>query len=397
MSVNNYRTLHGIRGVAALCIVALHSPRLFGHMPEFLGLAVDLFFVLSGFVLAYAYEDRFRHGMTPLTFLRKRWVRLYPLYVVGFLLGVAHQAMCILYDSPTAEWTWSDLFIALPFALFMLPAPLTEAFPFNGPMWSIFFELLANLVWAVFWRPLQSVRVLSGAVLVWGTLYSWALMHWQTAALGLTWATFPGGLARVGFSFTAGLLIYRLRDRLRTPRIPPVVLMCVLPVMAFFRPGLIWQLLSVLLVFPLVVLLGARSEPRSGTQGVYESLGKASYCVYVLHRPLGALFYAFVLRFSGQRLEVFSPWGGFVFTAMLVAGGLVLTDRFETPARQWLTRGLTRKNRKALRAPEYVGLPHEHAGTDSPASAEAWPSRHLGVDRGEAPAGHSDNLVHGDR
>lgn len=371
MPVKNYRTLHGIRGVAALCIVVLHSPRLFGPTPGFLGLAVDLFFVLSGFVLAHAYEARFRQGMTPLTFLRQRWVRLYPLYAVGLFLGVTHQAMCILYDSPTAFWTWRELLIALPFSAFMLPAPLSHAFPFNGPMWSIFFELLANLAWAVFWRPLQSVRVLTGTVLVCGGLYSWALLHWETPALGLTWANFPGGLARVGYSFAAGLLIYRLRDKLRTPRIPSLVLMGVLPVMAFFRPGLIGQLLSVLLLFPLVVLLGSRNEPRSGTRRAYGTLGKASYCVYVLHRPLAALLYAVVLQFSGQQLESFAPWGGFVFMAMLVAGGLVLTDRFETPTRRWLTRCLMRKGRKPLPAVGRVDLPRDRAGEDRPTSVEA--------------------------
>jgi peptidoglycan/LPS O-acetylase OafA/YrhL len=361
MPAKNYRTLHGIRGVAALCIVALHSPRLLGVMPGFLGLAVDLFFVLSGFVLAHGYEDRFRQGMAPLAFLRQRWARLYPLYALGLLLGVVHQAMCILYDSPTVAWSWSELFIALPFAAFMLPAPLSHAFPFNGPMWSIFFELLVNVAWAAFWRPLQSVRVLAGTVVVCGGLYSWALVYWETPALGLTWVNFPGGLARVGYSFAVGLLIYRVRDKLRTPRIPPLVLMGVLPAMAFFRPGLIGQFLSVLLVFPLVVLLGARSEPRSGTQRVYESLGKASYCVYVLHRPLAALLYAVVLQFSGRQLESFAPWGGFVFMAMLVAGGLVLTDRFETPARRWLTRRMRVKRREPLSAPDHAVLPRGRA------------------------------------
>ncbi|MET8949070.1 acyltransferase [Streptomyces sp. NPDC004542] len=375
MPVKNYRTLHGIRGVAALCIVALHSPRLFGPMPGFLGMAVDLFFVLSGFVLAHAYEDRFRQGMTPLTFLRQRWVRLYPLYAAGLLLGITHQAMCILYDSPRSIGTWSDLFIALPFNVFMLPAPLSHTFPFNGPMWSIFFELLANLLWAVFWRRLRSTRVLAGTVLVCGGLYSWALLYWETPALGLAWVNFPGGLTRVGYSFAAGLLIYRLRDKLRTPRVPPLVLTGVLLAMAFFRPGLIGQLLSVLLVFPLVVMLGARSEPRSGARGAHESLGKASYCVYVLHRPLAALLYAVVLRLSGQRLESFAPWGGLVFTAALVAGGLVLTDRFETPARRWLTRRLAGKGGEPPAAPIRVGPPRRRAEEDRPTSVESRASQ----------------------
>ncbi|MDT0462466.1 acyltransferase family protein [Streptomyces gibsoniae] len=75
----SYRTLDGIRGAAALCIVVLHSPRLFGTAPTFLGMAVDLFFVLSGFVLAHAYDQHIGQGMTPLGFLRRRWARRYPL------------------------------------------------------------------------------------------------------------------------------------------------------------------------------------------------------------------------------------------------------------------------------------------------------------------------------
>ncbi|MFJ9902542.1 acyltransferase family protein [Streptomyces sp. NPDC101152] len=375
MPVKSFRTLHGIRGVAALCIVILHSPRLFGPAPVFLALAVDLFFALSGFVLAHAYEDRLRRGMTPLAFLRQRWARLYPLYAVGFLLGVVHAVLCITYNSPTEHWSWRELYIALPFAAFMLPVPAVQGlFPLNGPMWSIFFELLANLLWVAFWRPLQSVRILFGTVLVCGGLYVCALMYVEAPALGLTWTTFPGGLARVCYSFGAGLLVHRLRPRLRTPRVPPLMLMGVLPVMALFRPGPIVQLLSVLLVFPLVVLLGAGSEPRAATQGIYASLGKASYCVYVLHRPLAALLYAAALQFAGWRLEAIAPWGGLLFLAGLVAAGLVLTDVFETPARRWLTRRLSGKREEPVRIPVGGGVPRDRVGEDRPAAVQAQAS-----------------------
>lgn len=86
--VKNYRTLHGIRGVAALRVVVLYSPRLFGSAPAFLAPTVDLFLVLSGFVLAHVYEDRRRRGMTPLAFLRQRCVRLYPLYQGHCVIGI---------------------------------------------------------------------------------------------------------------------------------------------------------------------------------------------------------------------------------------------------------------------------------------------------------------------
>ncbi|MGW1257858.1 acyltransferase family protein [Streptomyces sp. NPDC002513] len=365
MPVKNYRTLDGIRGAAALCIVVLHSPRLFGTAPEFLGMAVDLFFVLSGFVLAHAYDERIGQGMTPLDFLRRRWARLYPLYALGLLLGVIHAVLCILYHSPTEPWSRRKLLITLPTALFMLPAPTGEGlFPLNGPMWSIFFELLANLLWVSFWRPLQSAKILFGTVLTCGVLYSFALFHWGTAAVGLTWSTFPGGLARVCFSFAAGLLVHRLRDRLRTPSVPPLLLMAALPALALFSPGLVTQLLCVLLVFPLIVLLGASSEPSTGSiRGCCDALGKASYCVYVLHRPLAALLYAATLQFTGWRLEVLAPWGGLVFLAALVAAGLVLTDRVETPARRWLTRRLARDHRRPLPAPRHGDIPLAPADT----------------------------------
>ncbi|MET8949618.1 acyltransferase family protein [Streptomyces sp. NPDC004393] len=354
----SYRTLDGIRGAAALCIVVLHSPRLFGTAPTFLGMAVDLFFVLSGFVLAHAYDQRIGQGMTPLGFLRRRWARLYPLYALGLALGVVHAVLCILYHPPTEPWSWRKLLITLPASLFMIPAPTNEGlFPFNGPMWSIFFELLANLLWVTFWRPLQSVKILFGTVLACGVLYSFALFHWGTAAVGLTWSTFPGGLARVCFSFGAGLLVHRLRDRLRARGVPPLLLMGALPALALFRPGLVAQLLCVLLVFPLVVLLGARSEPSTGVGRCCDTLGKASYCVYVLHRPLGALVYAAALQCTGRGLEAFAPWGGVVFLAGLVAAGLVLTDRVETPARRWLTHRLARDHRPPLPAPRHGDAP----------------------------------------
>ncbi|MEU2154388.1 acyltransferase [Streptomyces sp. NPDC019396] len=376
LPAKNYSTLHGIRGVAALCIVVLHSPRLFGTAPAFLGMAVDLFFALSGFVLAHAYEDRLRRGMTPLEFLRRRWARLYPLYGLGLLLGIVHAVVCIQYGSPTEPWSWARLFTVLPFSLLMLPAPVTQVlFPLNGPMWSIFFELLANLLWVAFWRPLQSLRALVVTVLVCGVLYSCAVYYWETPAVGLTWETFPGGLARVCCSFAAGLLIHRLRDRLRAPSVPPLLLMVSLPVMALTSPGPIAQLVSVVLVFPVIVLMGARSEPWSATRGFYDRLGKASYCVYVLHRPLAALVYGAALQFAGLRMEAFAPWGGVVFLGGLVVGGLLLTDRFETPARWWLTRNLPRAEKQPRSVPSRDGLLLATEGTGEQTAAVSSPRR----------------------
>lgn len=158
------------------------------------GAGCDLFFALSDFVLAHAYDDRLRHGMTPLAFLRQRWARLYPIYDVGFLLGVVHATLCIKYNSPAEHLSWEGLFIAIPFAAFMLLSPAVQGMsPLNGPMWSIFFELLANLLRVIFWRPLQSVKIHFGMVLACGGLYVCVLMYVEAPALGLTGKPFPGG------------------------------------------------------------------------------------------------------------------------------------------------------------------------------------------------------------
>jgi peptidoglycan/LPS O-acetylase OafA/YrhL len=110
-------TLDGLRGVAAVCIVVLHCYRYFGDMMwSSAALAVDLFFVLSGFVLSSAYDGRFAGGMSWRGFIKARCVRLYPLYLLGFLLGTSAEILSIHYHrgaielSPAQFWTTAKPF-----------------------------------------------------------------------------------------------------------------------------------------------------------------------------------------------------------------------------------------------------------------------------------------------
>ena len=89
-SRNRYITLDAMRGIAALFVVARHFSGLRGAAdPQFSFLAVDLFFLLSGFVLSFSYDERIAAGMSPAAFLMKRIIRLYPLYFLGIALGIA--------------------------------------------------------------------------------------------------------------------------------------------------------------------------------------------------------------------------------------------------------------------------------------------------------------------
>ena len=85
-----FGALDGLRGVAAVIVVLHHlgNERLGPFNPTFGYIAVDLFFALSGFVIALNYDHRFAGGMTVKEFMLKRVLRLYPLYAAGLLLSL---------------------------------------------------------------------------------------------------------------------------------------------------------------------------------------------------------------------------------------------------------------------------------------------------------------------
>jgi peptidoglycan/LPS O-acetylase OafA/YrhL len=338
----SFATLDGLRGVAALCIVVLHCYRYFGvWQTSSAGLAVDLFFVLSGFVLAFAYGTRFENGMTPVQFVKARIIRLYPLYLFGTLLGVAQALITIHYMPSKYGWGWSQFWESLPFALAMLPAPgQTTLFPFNGVMWSIFFELFINIVWAFFWRPLQSMRLLLTVIVLSGIAMVASVFYFDTMWLGASWSNFVGGLVRVSYSFFVGVFLFRIHHAVKLPRIPPIVLLVGLPALLGLTVSIPGRLLLALFVLPWFVLLGARVEPKGLLQSICRGLGAASYAVYTVHKRLYLLSYAAVLQLLNIDLQRFSPFIGIAFMVGVVGFCLLLNRYFDEPVRKWMTRKL---------------------------------------------------------
>ena len=147
--------LDGMRGVAALAVIIDHvaSPLMQTLIPGRY-LAVDFFFVLSGFVLAHVYLTRLAEGrMSPGAFLRVRAIRFAPLYLAAFALGAA---LALLYAlRGWHEHTLPHVATSALFGVFMLPTPPPLSiwpdapFPLNGPTWSLFFELAVNAVFAL--------------------------------------------------------------------------------------------------------------------------------------------------------------------------------------------------------------------------------------------------------
>jgi peptidoglycan/LPS O-acetylase OafA/YrhL len=169
LATRRYGTLDGIRGVAALSIVTFHEGPWLGQLSPRAGyLAVDLFFVLSGFVIAEAYEGRLSEGsMTTLGFLKTRAIRFYPLFVAGIILGCGEPAMSLAlhrgYIVPVEHDAWWSL---VP-GLFMLPCPpfasSTALYPLDSVFWSLLFEMLVNVLF-VFTRRFWTIWGLGGCL-----------------------------------------------------------------------------------------------------------------------------------------------------------------------------------------------------------------------------------------
>lgn len=342
-----FHTLDGLRGIAALLIVVRHVGYLAHTLrfPESF-LAVDLFFVLSGFVIAHAYGPRLRRGGFLGRFMAIRLIRLYPLYLLGLALGVAYHLGRLRLGHQ--GWTFRTLGEAALFGLLMIqsgPAPGIAAL--NLPSWTLLPELVANLAYAVSARALTTPRLL-GAMALGAVGLAGCEAEYGTLNLGWSLEQAPVIAARLLYSFCAGVLLFRLLGDRARPR-PALAWACLAVVavalMATPAPAQspLYELVMVLAVFPMLVWVAGQCEPgRSGAR-VFRFLGLTSYAVYTLHDPLGSLTGAVLANaFHFAPADVF-PWAllGFLVALLPVAWGVDVL--YDTPLRAWLARTTLRR------------------------------------------------------
>ena len=250
-------------------------------------LAVDFFFCLSGFVIGYAYDDRVGEmGIWP--FLKVRLIRLHPMVVFGSVLGLV-----TLFIDPfrAGSLGYGAGRIALMFltSIFLIPYPAMHErgfslFSLNSPAWSLFWEYVANIVYAIilfrFSRRWLSIATVIAAILLCIVGHS----H------GYLWAGFNGrtfwvGAARVNFSFLAGLLVYRskwiIRTKLGFSALSGLLLLAFL--MPYARGGWIREAAVIILYFPLLVALGAGATLSSRSEKLCKFAGSISYPLYMTH------------------------------------------------------------------------------------------------------------------
>ncbi|MBY3502835.1 acyltransferase [Rhizobium laguerreae] len=331
--------LDELRGLAALSVVLLHASQIFSfRLNSHSYLAVDFFFCLSGFVLANGYDQTLKSGaLGSKAFFLKRVVRLYPMIVVGVGLGVIASQVAL-----TPRIALADVSILAVGALILLPLGLLvgqEAFAINNPLWSICFEMVASVAYGCiarrrfhFWYEIAAIALLAAA------LFQVVMLEGGIGPVGFaSWRAFLEGFIRVGFSFLAGVLIFRWRIYQRVgaapPQIPLFVLIAVL-IPPFSVPNDIYDFICIAVIIPIVVALAA-AVPQGAERPFAAYLGQLSYPLYAVHLP--------VIQFGDhfQNLtDGFIPLPVTVGGTLLVAVGVAhfLHGCFDAPLRAYLGR-----------------------------------------------------------
>lgn len=365
ISKPHYPILDGLRGVAAVMVVAFHifeahAPSRFEQVINHGYLAVDFFFLLSGFVVGYAYDDRWGN-MTLGGFFKRRLIRLQPMVIMGTIIG----ALCfyfqdsVLWPTISEVPVWKMLIIML-IGFTLLPVPLsmdirgwTEMHPLDGPAWSLFFEYIANILYGLFVRKF-SKTALSLLVLLSGV----ALVHLAvTGTRGDViggWSLDPPQL-RIGFSrmmypFFAGLLLSRMGKLIHVKHAFLWCSLLVVVVLALPRIGgseHVWmnglyESFSIIFIFPFIVLLGAGGVVK----GKYSSrlckfFGDISYPIYITHYPIIYIYTGWVADTKIPVSEAY-PVSLLVFISCIVLAYACLKF-YDEPIRLWLNKKVLMK------------------------------------------------------
>jgi len=345
-----FHTLDGLRGFAALAVCVSHIAPMIGHFQVLRNwFAVDLFFMISGFVLCRTYEDRLSRGLSAERFMLLRYVRLYPLFAIGLAIGVSADALAIL--SSESPFSGIERATAIGTGLLLLPSPTPRATPEIVPLnpvgWSLLFELAINLVYAVFWRRL-GVRVLVAIVLFSGGDLLWLAYH-NLSFGGTGWPTFWAGFPRVSFCFFVGVLLARTAPAsARLSRLAYIPILALVPLL--FLP---WEdrhsldTVIMMIALPSLMFWAVRLEPRH--TGIFSWLGAASYPLYAIHYPLYALL-THGLALLGKSPEAIAPWSGCTLLVVLLGLATLFERRVDAPLRRYATLYIRQRGARASQA-----------------------------------------------
>lgn len=363
----HYALLDGLRGVAALLVVWYHVFEGFqfaGNKPiiDFINhgyLAVDFFFILSGFVVGYAYDNRWGKTLTLGGFFRRRLIRLQPMVCMGALIGAASFLLSGMERWDGTHATLWLTFLAFVCGCLMLPAlpgmPREvrgngEMFPLNGPCWSLFFEYVGNIVYALFIRRL-STRLLALLSFALCCALAWFAVTDQSGygSIGVGWTVdrtnILGGSLRMLCPFTMGLLLSRIFKPIHYARgafwTSAALLLIIFHVPYIHSDGAlslngIFEAACIIAVFPLVVWYAASGKTTDiASTRICRFLGDISYPLYIVHYPLMYAFYMWLIKTRQYTLHETWPAALAAVTASIILAWLCL-KLYDMPVRKWL-------------------------------------------------------------
>jgi peptidoglycan/LPS O-acetylase OafA/YrhL len=341
----HFAILDGLRGVAALAVVIFHfmewvftdfSKNFIGHGY----LAVDFFFCLSGFVIAYAYDERIQK-IGPLEFFKARLIRLHPLVVLGSVLGLLGFFLDP-YSSEANAYGIGAIILLFLSSVMLIPAPMMEErafnlFGFNAPSWSLFWEYIANIFYALILSKINRVILIVLLIVAAGIL-SFVAYRAGNLLGGWTGSNFLDGGARVFYSFLAGILIFRYNLIIRNKF--GFIILGIFLMLAFVMPVLKWswltELLIVLIYFPLIVSLGAGSTLSPRLKTLCEFSGNISYPLYMTHYWAIWIFGHYFTSVKPSMKDLtFVIIGGVIF---LILFAYLVMRFFDVPVRRHLNR-----------------------------------------------------------
>jgi len=360
---SHYVILDGLRGVASLLVIVFHLFEAYaGNDPQRQiinhgYLAVDFFFLLSGFVIAYAYDDRWA-CMGQWEFYKRRLVRLQPMVMLGSVIGAALFVFqdWTIFPKVAGSSAWQVIFVML-IGCTMIPLPKSadirgwdETYPLNGPAWSLFYEYCANVLYAIGLRRLSN-RGLGALVGLSAVALVVLLVAGGRGDLIGGWSLDAGsltmGFTRVMFPFFAGMLLKRLGKRIRLPGafwLCSLMLIVALSLPRFGGTGRLWvnglyEAGCVIVLFPLIVAIGAGEKRIDGPSvRVARFFGDLSYPLYITHYPLMYIYTGWVIDRKIPPLQgALAGLGVFIVAVALAYASFKL---FDEPVRRWLASKL---------------------------------------------------------
>jgi len=340
----HFPILDGLRGTASILVIIFHLmegiyPNL-ADLPMHHGyLAVDFFFLLSGFVVGYAYDYRWGK-MDIKEFFKIRLVRLHPMVMLGVLIGT----IVFIFDSYTNGFQTISLLKLLGVMLIsftLLPSPdvrgWNETHSLDGPCWSLLQEYIANVIYALFGRKMSKL-VLIGVVVLSATALVYAAMYHGSLGTGWGYDTFWIAVARMMFPFFAGLLLYRTGKMIKIPKAYTVcsLLLAIVFFMPWFNTNGPYDAAAVILVFPIIVAAGAGSSVKGRWAKICKFSGDISYPLYITHYPFIYMYSAWI-AVKKPSLQEILPVAGFLFLFFILLAYASL-KLYDEPVRNWLKK-----------------------------------------------------------